>query len=266
MRLAVGVICWSIAAQSAYAQTPIRITGTGSGTGSMRLVADAFMRVHPELRVEVLPAIGSPGAIKALIAGKIEIALSNQEPNEAEMAVARLSTTEYARTPFVIAVHKDAGVSALTTAQLAALYAPGAAFANGLHARPVLRLRDAADTKILRSISPAVARALDTASKSKGMLNAATDSTAADLIQSNPGVFGGCTLAMIASEERPLTALVLDGRVPSVDNLANGSYPYFKHLFAVVKQDAAAPVAQFVAFLHSADSHAILRAHGSLPR
>ena len=266
MRLAVGLICWSIAAQSAFAQTPIRITGTGSGTGSIRLVADAFMRVHPELRVEVLPTIGSSGAIKALIAGKIEIALSNREPNEAEQAAARLSTIEYARTPFVIAVHKDVGVAALTSPQLAALYAPGAAFATGLRARPVLRLTDEADTEVLRSISPAVAQALDAASKGKGMLNAATDSTAADMMQSSPGAFGASTLAMIASEGRPLAALVLDGRVPSVDNLANGSYPYFKHLFAVVNDDSAAPVVQFVAFLRSADARAILRAHGNLPR
>jgi ABC-type phosphate transport system substrate-binding protein len=59
---------------------------------------------------------------------------------------------------------------------------------------------------------------------------------------------------------------VLDGLVPSVDNLADGSYPYFKHVFAVVKQDAAAPVARFVAFLRSAQAQAILRAHGNLPR
>ena len=266
MRVAVGLICCSIAAQSAFAQAPIRITGTGSGTGSIRLVADAFMRVHPELRVEVLPAIGSSGAIKALIAGKIEIALSNHEPDETEQAAARLSTIEYARTPFVIAVHKDVGVAALTSPQLAALYAPGAAFATGLRARPVLRLTDEADTEVLRSISPAVAQALDAASKGKGMLNAATDSAAADLMQNRPGVFGASTLAMIASEGRPLAALVLDGRVPSVDSLTNGSYPYFKQLFAVVNDDSAAPVVQFVAFLRSADARAILRAHGNLPR
>lgn len=265
-RVAVGMICWALAAQAAFAQAPIRITGTGSGIGSIRLVADAFMRAHPELRVEVLPAIGSVGAIKALLAGKIEIALSNREPNAAEQAAVRLQATEYAHTPFVVAVHKDVGVAALTSAQLAALYAPGATFATGVHARPVLRLTDAADTVVLRSISPEVAQALEAATRSKGMLNAATDSAAADLIQSSPGVFGGCTLAMIASERRPLAALVLDGRVPSVDNLVNGSYPYFKRLIAVVQQDPAPPVARFVAFLRSAEAQAILRAHGNLPR
>ena len=51
-----------------------------------------------------------------------------------------------------------------------------------------------------------------------------------------------------------------------MEGLANGSYPYFKQLFVVLKKDPAAPVAQFAAFLRSADAQAILRSHGHWPR
>ena len=103
------------------AQARLRITGTGSGTGGMQLLVQAFVRANPGVQAEVLPALGSSGGIRALIDGKIEVAVSNRAPNDKERAMAPLQTFTYARTPLVIAVHKDLGVTSLTSDQLAAL-------------------------------------------------------------------------------------------------------------------------------------------------
>ena len=250
----------------AFAQSVVRVTGTGSGTGGMRLLAQAFMQANPALKVEVLPALGSSGGISALMAGQIELAVSNRPPKPAEIDKLAMLSVEYARTPFVVALHKDLGIGALTSAQLAALFAEGAAtFPNGKRARPVLRLSDAGDTALLKSFGPAVAAAVDAANQRRGMLNADTDSDAADLVERTSGAFAGSTLALIESEKRPLVGLVIDGKAPTVAALLDGSYPYFKSLYMIIGAQAGAETKRFAAYLQSAPGRALLRAHGHAP-
>jgi phosphate transport system substrate-binding protein len=254
-----------LCATTAQAQAELLVSGTGSGTGGMQLVAQAFMQAHPEVRVVVQPAIGSAGGIRAVVAGKLSIALSNREPNQAERADAELVAVEYARTPFVVAVHNNQGLAALSGDQLAALFAPGATYPNGQRARPVLRRADAGDTQLLKSMAPALAAAVDAASERRGMLDAATDSEAADMVAHTPGAFAASTLALIAAEKRPFTALAIDGREPTVDNLAKGRYPFHKRLFAITAKAPSPEVGRFLAFLRSPATQALLRANGHLP-
>jgi phosphate transport system substrate-binding protein len=251
----------------AQAQTVVRINGTGSGTGGMQMLAKAFMAANPDTKIEVQPAIGSAGGISALLAGQVEVAISNRKPKEAELSKQALNSTEYAHTPFVVAVSRDLGITALSTAQLAGLFAEGVVnFPNGKRARPVLRLSDAGDTDLLKSMSPEVAKAVDAAAQRRGMLNANTDSDAADMLERTAGAFGVSTLALIESEKRPLVALIIDNKVPSVDNLASGAYPYFKALYFIVGADAGPNTKRFVAFVRSSAGQTLLRANGHAPR
>lgn len=231
----------------------------------MQLVARAFMVANPDVRVVVQPAVGSPGGIKAVLEGKLNIAVSNREPNEAERARAELSAIEYARTPFVVAVHKDLGVRSLTSEQLAGLFAPGAVYPNGHRARPVLRRSDPGDTKLLQAMGPSLVAAVDAASERRGMLDASTDSEAADIVEQTPGAFAVSTLALIESERRPFVGLSIDGREPTVANLARGTYPFHKRLFAITSKATTAEVARFIAFLHGPAARSLLRSNGHLP-
>ena len=261
-------LCCALAwlAQAAFAQSVVRVSGTGSGTGGMRLLAQAFMQANPAVRIDVQPALGSTSGISALMAGQIELAVSNRPPKLAELATLPLLSIEYARTPFVVAVHKDLGISELTSVQLAALFAEGAAtFPNGKRARPVLRLSDDTDTALLKSFGPAVAAAVDAALTRRGMLTADTDSEAADLVERTSGAFAGSTLALIESEKRPLVGVAIDGKAPTVAALVDGSYPYFKPLYLIVNPQAALDTKRFAAFVQSAPGRALLRAHGHAP-
>ena len=261
-------LCCALAllGQGAAAQAVVRVNGTGGGTGGMHLLARAFMQAHPDIKVEVRASVGSSGSIGALINRQIELAVSNRKPRGGELARQPLVSVEYARTPFVVAVSKNLGITELTSAQLAGLYAPGPArFPDGTRARPVLRRSDAGDTELLKSFSPEVAKAVDGASQRRGMLNANTDSEAADMIERTTGAFSVSTLALIESENRPLVALAIDGKAPTVANLANGTYPYQKSLYLVISADAGGNTQLFTAFVQSAAGRALLRAHGHAP-
>lgn len=74
-------------------------------------LASAFKNANPGIVIVAPVAMGSSGGIGALIDGKLEVALSNRRPNGKELARVALVTLEYARTPFVVAVHKDLGTS-----------------------------------------------------------------------------------------------------------------------------------------------------------
>lgn len=266
-REAVGAVLVGLALAAPAAAESVRISGTGSGVGGMQLLANAFMSNHSDIKIEVLPALGSSGGISALIAGKLELAVSNRPPNDKEIAEVALTAVEYARTPFVIAVHRDLGVNALSAVELAALFGEGAAaYPNGRRARPVLRLNDSTDTNLLKSFSPEVARAIEQAATRRGMLNASTDSDAADMVEKVPGAFAASTLAQIQSEHRPLVAVTIDGKVPSGANLASGIYPYFKPLYLVANANVTPITRQFMAFVRSPAARTLLSANGHLPR
>lgn len=261
--LAMAASAAQCVAPAARADTRLRITGTGSGTGGMQILARAYMQTHPDVKVEVLPAVGSAGGIRAVIDGQLELAVTNRPANDKESAQRPLQSLPYARTPFVVAAHRDLGVRALSLDQLAALYAEGgASFPNGKRARPVLRLADSTDTELLKAFGPQVRAAVERAMTRRGMLDAATDTECADLIQSTPGAFGPATLAQLESEKRPLVALAIGGVEPSLANLASGRFPHHKRLLMVLPAQPTAGVRRFAGYVLSPAAQALLTAAG----
>ena len=271
-----SAVCWAVAllvSQSVAAQDLVRIGGSRSGTGGMQLLAGAFVATHPGIGVDVEKSMGSEGGIRALLAGRVDLAVSNRPPTDRESAQSAMLSVEYARTPFVVAVHRSVGATALTSPQLAGLLAHLAARRPDRQRappppppRPVLRVPEAADTLRLKTISADVSLAVDAALQRRGMLYARTDGEAAYLIEHTPGAFGGSTLALIESERLPLTALQIDGRLPTVAHLVDGSYPWYKSLYLLTRADAGVNTRLFIAFVQSAQGRALLQASGHAPR
>lgn len=241
----------------------VRAGGTTTVAGSLRLLAAAFAKAHPGSQVEISSIAGSAGGIGALLDGRIVIALTSRPPNEEERARAPLVSTEYARTPFVVAVHRNVGITALTSKELAALYGEGPVhFPNGERARPVVRINDAVASRLLKSISPEVAIALEAIGHRRGVLFASTEREAAALLQRTPGGFSVSTLATIQSERLPLVALTLDGRAPTLANLRSGGYPFHKSVHLVFRQDPGVAARRFLDFLRSEPAVRLLGDHG----
>jgi phosphate transport system substrate-binding protein len=242
------------------------IGGSGSMVGGMRLVAHAFAAAYgPRPAIEVLPALGSRGSLRALSERKLDVALSNFEPKPEHVNQLPVRWVEYARSPFVLAVRSGSNPGPLSAAQVAALYRPGAQLREGLRARPVLRPADDVDNQLIASMSPLIGNALHGAASQPGMLSAGTDSDAADLIERTPGAFGAVTLAQIVSEKRALEPLVIDGRHPSLEALRAGSYPYHKRFVAVALTDAPDVVRRLFEFLASPQGRRALMESGQLP-
>lgn len=243
----------------------IQVGGTGSGLGTLRLLGDAFQKTHPQHQVEILPALGSTGGLKALRAGRIQVAVSNREPNAEERA-AGIKGQRYATTPLTLATHAGVPAVAMTRERLAQLLSGRESrWPNGQPVRLVLRPPNDGDSALLASLSPAVADALRVAQQRPGMVTAQTDSEAADYIERTPNALGLTTAAQVSSEQRRVNLLSLDGISPTPAALEAGRYPLSKDLVLATRGDASEAVQAFAAFVtRSAEASTILRRTGHI--
>jgi phosphate transport system substrate-binding protein len=249
-------------AGEAAAAEEIKIGGTGTALGTMRLLAETFSKQNPDVRVTVLPSLGSGGGIKAVEKGAVDIAVSSRPVKEDERSLG-LMESEYARTPFVFAVSIKSKVTSITSGQIADLYAGRTrTWPDGSRIRPVLRPAGEADTDQIKKMGPAIAEALNLAEKIPGTPSAVTDQQAADEIERIPGAFGATTLALIKSEDRSLRALELNGVAATAQNAAGGLYPHYKRLYVVTRPKQVAAVQRFIAFLRSPGGVEILVRNG----
>lgn len=246
--------------RSAVAET-IRISGTGGAIGTMRILGEAFRKTNPGIRVEILPGMGSSGAVRAVLAGRLDIGLSGRTLKGEERAQ-DVMETKYARTPFAFVVNSNLKMTGLTLEGLAAIYAGKRDWENGKRIRLVLRPQADSDIEVLKSISPAMSAAVDIALRREGMIVATTEQDAVDAIESVPGAFGGTTLSLVSSERRALRILALDGVVPSVRAMADGSYPYSKTFFMVTRKNFPDSVRRFIDFVRAPAGAAILAKNG----
>ena len=252
----------SQAQQPAQAATRIRIGGSGSALGTLRLLADAFEKTHPQASFVIVPSLGSGGGIRALQAGAIDLAVISRPLKDSERGPDVLAT-EYARTPLVFAVAVTTNVSAVTTPELVSIYAgERKTWADGQPLRLVLRPDTESDTDILKSVSPGMSQAVTAAHARHGMITALTDKANAESLETIPGAVGTTTLAQIFSEKRGLRPLALDGVSPSPATLANGKYLYYKTLFTVSGPRTPPSAHQFAAFVRSPAGRDILEKNG----
>ncbi|HET6720671.1 MAG TPA: substrate-binding domain-containing protein [Rhodocyclaceae bacterium] len=249
---------------AARAET-LKVGGTGAALGTLKLLGAEFTRQHPGIEVNVLSYIGSTGAIKGVAAGDLDLGLSGRALKPAEEKLDLLFSA-YARTPLIIATHRDYPLKSISRQQLAAIYSGQQTQRDdGGTIRIVLRPAYETDNDVLRTISPELSGALDSALARPGMRYAATDQEAADAFEKVPGAIGTSTLALALSEKRQIGVLALDGVAPSVDALQKGSYPYYKSLFLVSRRNASPAVQALIAFIRSPAGRSLLLANGQLP-
>ena len=258
--LAVLAVLLVSGSRSAVAET-IRISGTGGAIGTMRILGEAFRKIDPGIRINLLPVMGSSGSVKAVLAGRLDIGLSGRALSHEERAQGAVET-KYARTPFVFGVNGTLKMTGLTMEGLAAIFAGKRDWENGKRIRLVLRPPEDSDIPVLKRMSPAMSAAVDIAMRRKGMIVATTDDDAADAIENLPGAFGGTTLSLVLSENRALRIISLDGIVPSVRTMADRSYPYSKTFFMVTNKNPPASVRRFIDFVRSPAGAAILAKNG----
>jgi phosphate transport system substrate-binding protein len=243
----------------------IRISGTGSAIGTVRLLGEAFRAIHPDAKIVLSPGMGSSGGIEALLGGRVDITLCAR-PLTGEERARGVREVLFSRSAFVFAVNGNVRADRLTVEEIADIYRGGTvSWEDGSRIRPVLRYPSGTDGAILKSISPEMKASVEQALRREGMIVAATDQDAADAIEKIPGAFGTTTLALVLSEKRAVRVLAVGEVAPNAKTLADGTYPFVKSFFLVTREYPSRAVREFVAFVRSPAGARILLQCGSIP-
>ena len=246
---------------NASAET-LRIGGTGTALGTMRLLGEAYARTHKAVSIEVLPSLGSGGGIKAVLAGAIDLAVSTRDLKDDERAQG-LSARIYGKTALVFATVRSTVASNITSAELVAMFGgTQTTWPDGHPVRPVLRPKAETDTQLAEEHISGMREALENARTRPAVPVQYTDQEAADALERIPGSLGTAALPVILAERRGLKVLALDGHVATPQSIADGTYPITKTCYFVMPAQPSAAVKEFLAFVYSPAGQAILEKNG----
>jgi phosphate transport system substrate-binding protein len=142
---------------------------------------------------------------------------------------------------------------------------PRPTWADGTPLRIILRTRLDADTMILSELLPEMRTAFAAARQRPDVPVAATDQDNTKLAETMPGalIFGG--LSQLEMEKRDLRVVAIDGAMPSLAAIENGTYRYEKMFYLVFPRERSAAAQRFLAFLHGAAGRNALRETSNLP-
>ena len=253
----------ALAAGGAHADS-IKIGGTGSGLGTMKMLVQEFNKSRPDAQLVVTPSLGSTGAIRAVLAGAVDIGISTR-PVTAEESRQGASARAYARTPFFPATGAANDSTGLTLRELAQIYSGEITrWPDGSPIRLVVRPDSDSDTVAMRTFSAEMDRAITAALARKGLRMADTDQDNADALERLPGSLGTTTLTQIMTESRAIRPIALDGVAPTLQSLAAGRYRYFKTLHLVTGRDPSPLARDFAAYIRSPAGQAVLAGSGNL--
>ena len=230
----------------------IKIGGTGAAMASMSVLTQEFRKANPDADIVVLPAIGSGGAIKGVQSGMVDVGISARSLKDSERGKGAVET-ELARTPFVFVVPKTNAIAGFSEGELVDIYAGmRTTWADGSRIRLIMRPTDDSDAVMLKTkFSPAMAEAVKAAEARPGMLFAATDQDAAEMLDRTPGALGVLSLGQVVAEQRALKLLRLDGVEPSVKAAVDGTYRHYKVLYLLTSPDAKPIARKFASFVQS---------------
>jgi phosphate transport system substrate-binding protein len=261
---AVGTAAWLVLCGPgpAAASEGVRINGSGSALDFMTPLLEAYSAAHPGERFHVSPPLGSSGAVKALLAGALDLAVMSRPllpEEEARGARAR----EYGRTPLLIVTHAGVSRRDVTTAELVEIWSGRVAqWGDGERIRPVLRPESESNTKILCALSPGMREADAAARRHPWALVAVTDPEAIELITTIRGSIGAATLNSALVQEWPFNRLSLDGVEGTLEALAQGRYPLAKPVIFVTGPASRRTAHAIVEFAFTAAGRAVAERAG----
>jgi len=253
----------AIDAKVGHAGEAVRIGGTGMGLAAMRLLGEDLQQQHPDVSVQVLPSLGTPGGIEALADGAIDIAIASRplKPPERDKGVREASCMTTAMV-FVSSHPRPGGIELL---RIPELYSnPSPTWPDGTPLKIILRSRTGSEHPYLIQAIPGMEKALEAAFARPGIPVGATDQENVDLAQHVPGSLSVATLMQIAAERPGVRMLALDGVQPTVDTVEDGSYPFPLRVCLLLPTKPSPDAVRFIAFANSEEGRQRLRRFGAV--
>jgi phosphate transport system substrate-binding protein len=256
-------------AQTSQQQSvPPKLIAAGSGVnlGITRLLAEAFMKDHPDITIEIPASIGSKGAISAVADGAISFGLLSRSLKEEEKAPG-LVARSYARVPIVVGVHPTVVDDNITSQELVDIYrGTKTRWKDGKEI--IVQTREPFDSGIqaLEREIPGFKQAHAESHQAKRWSVTFTDQDSNQALSTTRYAIGFSDLGMIATEHLSIKVLKLNGILPSPESVQTGQYPLSRDLSFLYREDTLTEGAKaFLDFVRSEVGVEIMRSNGYLP-
>ncbi len=191
----------------------LTISGSGTTTPILSAIKQTFEADVPGYSLNVLPGTGSGGGVEGILQGKLDAAAMARPPKDTEVAQG-VQYAEFGQSGVAVYTHPDVGVTELTRAQVAAIFAGEVtnwSQAGGADLAIILYVRDADDSsmKALRQSIFGDAHIPETAQ----VLTSQTDMQVA--VVGTPGSVGFGSWSTALATGINVQAIILDGIRPS---------------------------------------------------
>lgn len=261
----ISIVVTALCAQGAIAQEQLVLGGAGSMIPLAQEIAAAFQAAHPGVKVEVIPgSMGSNGGLKALEAGKVDIALVARLLSADEQA--RVAYRGLGRVPVVFAVHRDVPVGGVRESQVCDLFAgrvkSWSEVGGGMQKVIALTRNEDDGTK------EAVRKNVGCFRELKEGADAVVITKSAAMITglgNQPGTVGMTELNAVLKSKGALKALAIDGVAASAESVANGKYRVAKDYGFVTKGEPQGLARRFLDFARGPAARQLLLEAGVVP-
>jgi len=214
----------------------------------------------------ILPgSIGTSGAIKAVLDGAIELGLASRPLNAGEISQG-LKELPYARIGIVIAVNQNVPEDNISHQDLVDIFSGvKSTWQNG--AMIVVESREEGDSsnRVLAQEIPGFGEALTNAFKNKRWQINYSDTDEVQAIIDTSYAIGLSDTGALAVTKPMLKPLKIDGIAPTIANVENGRYRYYKVLTFIYKEPLEKESRQFIEFVFSDPGQKIIRENGGIP-
>jgi phosphate transport system substrate-binding protein len=242
----------------------IRINGSGSGLAMILPLMEAYGKDYSDVSFKMEKPLGSSGAIKALLVGAMDIAITSRPLKPEEISQGG-KLRYFGKTPLAIVTEKRIPLKNISIKELEDIYSGKTRkWPNGETIRIILRPEADIDTKILRRLSRGMDEAMTKAQNRQGLMIAVTDPESNEAVSKTMGGIGASGLTGVLTGELPLNILALGGVIPSPKTLADGTYPLAKDISFVTTGKLPDAASRFLEFIYSNKGRAIAEKTGVL--
>jgi phosphate transport system substrate-binding protein len=239
----------------------LTIGGSGTAIAAMAQLGQKFSAATGH-QVEIVPKLGSSGAIRAIEDGVVELCVSGR-PVKPDEAARGLANRLVIRTPYLLVTSHPSPNSLTKDDVLEAFRSGSPTWADKEPIRVILRRRNGSTTAHLGQLFPGLASALEAARRRPEVITAPTDADNVAAAQRIPGSLTGMTYLQFKAEKPNLRPVPIEGLEPSFEAFEAGSYPFARTLYVVGPANAAPAAERFLAFLRDPEGQSALREAGA---
>ena len=264
-----GTIALAAAALSVGCRTvapPIRVDGSTGVLPLVMALASDYRARNPRDSIAFGQGLGSSARLDAVAEGRIDIAMASHGVDTADLRRRGLVGREIARSAVIVAVNESVNVTALTRAQVCAVYAGTIASWRDL---------GGADREIVALMRPPNEVDAEVANEGIPCLRGVALSPRVRVIgrpeemaralESTADAVGITSMMMAARSQGRLRAVALDGVAPTDAHVESGAYPLARRSILVTRRQVSAKVSRFLTFVSSAEGARVIRRNGAVP-